>query len=65
MNLIMELDELRREYPEQRFNLIVPENTRAKLCKHNEIVERNWSQNCVVDYFCANCHEWLGDKDYS
>jgi len=33
-------------------------------CEHKNIVERSGGY-CVIDYYCADCGEWLGDKDVS
>lgn len=32
-------------------------------CKHLDYVKT--ASQCVIDYYCAYCGEWLGDKDVS
>lgn len=35
----------------------------SEPCKHKN--KREVWHNAVVDYYCAECDEWLGDKDFS
>jgi hypothetical protein len=48
------------------FDLSVPFSTRRHFlkCQHLNI-ETKSTGYCVIDYYCADCGEWLYDKDFS
>ena len=57
------------------FNPLIPDATRMRLfkmetprrevqCPHKN-VKTSHSPGCVIEYICADCGEWLGDKDVS
>ena len=35
-----------------------------EVCSHEKVREANGGY-CVIDYYCADCDKWLGDKDVS
>lgn len=37
---------------------------RMPECLHQNVKTRH-SPGCIVEYYCADCGEWLGDKDVS
>ena len=49
---------------EKPFVLVVPNETRQKMCLHKTI-KTSHSPGCIVEEFCADCGAWLMDKDVS